>query len=66
MAWLFCTCGVFEVIVIALLLPFLQILGGELGGKTLFGKLLISFFLIFLWLIYIILSSLKAYNKINW
>ena len=53
-------------IVIALLLPFLQILGGELGGKTLFGKLLISFFLIFLWLIYIILSSLKAYNKINW
>ncbi|KAL8606727.1 hypothetical protein ACOMHN_018761 [Nucella lapillus] len=49
---------------IILLLIRRKVLGGELGGKTLSGKLLTSGFLVGLWLIYIILASLKAYNKI--
>ncbi|XP_070172877.1 sodium/calcium exchanger 2-like isoform X9 [Littorina saxatilis] len=42
-----------------------KIIGGELGGKTLSSKLVFAVFLFVLWLLYIILSSLKAYNKID-
>ncbi|XP_076443822.1 sodium/calcium exchanger 2-like isoform X2 [Babylonia areolata] len=52
-------------ICIILLLIRRKVMGGELGGKTLSGKLLTSGFLVVLWLIYIILSSLKAYDKID-
>lgn len=47
-------------------LHYLQIIGGELGGKNMLGRWFSALLLIFLWVAYIIVSSLRAYDIITW
>ncbi|KAL8625458.1 hypothetical protein ACOMHN_018603 [Nucella lapillus] len=57
--------GIAGTICIITLLIRRKVLGGELGGKQLSVKVVSSGFLFLLWMIYIMVSSLKAYGKID-